>query len=155
MFKGLTDEKLKLFYGNVNCKNMIYCILSVFIILTYSIWKIYVLNYNCKSKNSVRPNWAWHLQYLIMLCWAHHSVLWVVLVTVKSVDDFFNLSLATLEVTVPRVAQLEADEQGLLLTTWLDEAVDGGREEGLWCYSYDGLFEQILSMQAPSLESRS
>ena len=45
-------------------------------------------------------------------------------------DDFFNLGLATLEVTVPRVAQLEADEQGLL-TTWLDEAVDGGREEGL------------------------
>ena len=34
--KGLTDKKFKLFNVNVNCKNIIYCVLSVFIILTYS-----------------------------------------------------------------------------------------------------------------------
>ena len=35
MYKALTDVKLKLFYGNMNYKNMIYHILLVFIILTY------------------------------------------------------------------------------------------------------------------------
>ena len=34
--KGLTDKKLKLIYGNVNYKNIIYYILFVIIILTYS-----------------------------------------------------------------------------------------------------------------------
>ena len=36
-FKGLTDKKFKLLYGNVNYKNMIYYLLFVFILLTYSI----------------------------------------------------------------------------------------------------------------------
>ena len=40
MFTGLADKKLKLFYGNVNYKNMVYSILSVFIILTYSMKNI-------------------------------------------------------------------------------------------------------------------
>ena len=30
MFKGFTDKKLDIFYGNVNYKNMIYYILFVF-----------------------------------------------------------------------------------------------------------------------------
>ena len=36
IFKGLTDQKLKRFLGNVNYENMIYYILLVFIILMYS-----------------------------------------------------------------------------------------------------------------------
>ena len=38
-------------------------------------------------------------------------------------DDLLRVSGATLEGTVPRVAQLEADEQGVP-TTWLDVAGD-------------------------------
>ena len=36
MYKELADKKLKPFYGNVTCKNVIYCILFVFIKLTDS-----------------------------------------------------------------------------------------------------------------------
>ena len=46
---------------------------------------------------------------------------------VKSLDDLLKVSGATLEGTVPRVAQLEADEQDVS-TTWLDVAGDGGGE---------------------------
>ena len=48
---------------------------------------------------------------------------------VKSLDDLLKVSGATFEGTVPRVAQLEADEQDLS-TTWLDVAGDGGGEAG-------------------------
>ena len=43
---------------------------------------------------------------------------------IKSLDDLLKVSGATLEGTVPRVAQLEADEQGVS-TTWLDVAGEG------------------------------
>ena len=46
---------------------------------------------------------------------------------IKSLDDLLKVSGATLEGTVPRVAQLEADEQDVS-TTWLDVAGDGGGE---------------------------
>ena len=48
---------------------------------------------------------------------------------IKSLDDLLKVSGATLEGTVRRVVQLEADEQDVS-TTWLDVAGDGGREGG-------------------------
>ena len=50
----------------------------------------------------------------------------------ESLDDLLKVSGATLEGTVPRVAQLEADEQDVS-TTWLDRAGDGGGEGGGDC----------------------
>ena len=44
---------------------------------------------------------------------------------IKSLDDLLKVGGATLEGTVPRVAQLEADEQGVS-TTWRDVVGDGG-----------------------------
>ena len=44
---------------------------------------------------------------------------------IKSLDDFLKMRGATLEGTVPRVAQLEADEQGVS-TTWTVVAGEGG-----------------------------
>ena len=44
---------------------------------------------------------------------------------IKSLDDLLKVSGATLEGTVPRVAQFEADEQGVS-STWLDVAGEGG-----------------------------
>ena len=46
---------------------------------------------------------------------------------IKSLDDLLKVSGATLEGTVPRVAQLEEDEQDVS-TTWLGVAGDGGGE---------------------------
>ena len=46
---------------------------------------------------------------------------------IKSLDDLLKVSGATLESSVPRVAQLEEDERGVS-TTWLDVAGDGGVE---------------------------
>ena len=46
---------------------------------------------------------------------------------IKSLDDLLKESGAALEGTVPRVAQLEADEPGVS-TTWMDVARDGGGE---------------------------
>ena len=43
---------------------------------------------------------------------------------IKSLDDLLKVSGATLEGTVPRVTQSEADEQSVS-TTWLDVAGDG------------------------------
>ena len=60
---------------------------------------------------------------------------------IKSLDDLLKVGGTTLECTVPRVAQLEADEQGVS-TTWLNIAVDGGWEEGRGV-SYGGLFESL------------
>ena len=51
---------------------------------------------------------------------------------IKSLDDLLKVSGATLEGTVHRVAQLEADEHDVS-TTWLDVAGDGGGEEGGDC----------------------
>ena len=51
---------------------------------------------------------------------------------IKCLDYLLKVSGATLEGTVPRVAQLEADEQGVS-TTWLDVAGDGGGEGGGSC----------------------
>ena len=51
---------------------------------------------------------------------------------IKSLDDLLKVSGAILEGTVPRVAQLEADEQDVS-TTWLDVAGDGGGEGGGNC----------------------
>ena len=51
---------------------------------------------------------------------------------IKSLDDLLKVSEATLEGTVPRVAQLEADEQ-YVSTTWLDVARDRGGEGGGDC----------------------
>ena len=51
---------------------------------------------------------------------------------VKSLDDHLKVSGATLEGTLSRVAQLEADEQDVS-TTWLDVAGDGGGEGGGNC----------------------
>ena len=48
---------------------------------------------------------------------------------IKSLNDLLKVSGATLEGTVPRVAQLEADEQDVS-TTWLGVAGDGGGEGG-------------------------
>ena len=48
---------------------------------------------------------------------------------IKSLHDLLKVSGATLEGTVPKVAQLEADEPGVS-TTCLDEAGDVGREGG-------------------------
>ena len=50
----------------------------------------------------------------------------------KSLDYLLKVSGATLEDTVPRVAQLEADEQDVS-TAWLDVAGDGGGEGGGDC----------------------
>ena len=50
---------------------------------------------------------------------------------IKSLDDLLMVSGATLEGTVPRVAQFEAGEPGVS-TTWPDVAGDGGGEgEGI------------------------
>ena len=43
---------------------------------------------------------------------------------IKNLDDLLKVSGATLEGTVPRLAQLEADQQDVS-TTWLDVAGDG------------------------------
>ena len=51
---------------------------------------------------------------------------------IKCLDDLLKVSGATLEGTVPRVAQLEADEQDMS-TTWLDVAGDGGGDGGGDC----------------------
>ena len=51
---------------------------------------------------------------------------------IKSLDDLLKESGVTLEGTLPRVAQLEADEPGVS-TTWLDVAGDGGGEGGGGC----------------------
>ena len=51
---------------------------------------------------------------------------------IKSLDDLLKVSGTTLEGTVPRVAQLEADEPGVS-TTWLNVAGDGGGEGGVGC----------------------
>ena len=51
---------------------------------------------------------------------------------IKSLYDLLKVSGATLEGTVPRVAQLEADEPGVS-TTWLVVALDAGREGGGDC----------------------
>ena len=51
---------------------------------------------------------------------------------IKSLDDLLKVSGATLKGTVPRVAQLEADEQDVS-TTWPDVAGDGGGEGGGDC----------------------
>ena len=51
---------------------------------------------------------------------------------IESLDDLLKVSGATFGGTVPRVAQLEADEQGVP-TTWLDVAGDGGGEGGGGC----------------------
>ena len=50
----------------------------------------------------------------------------------KSLYDLLKVSGATLEGTVPRVAQLKADEQDVS-TTCLDVAGDGGGEGGWDC----------------------
>ena len=55
----------------------------------------------------------------------------------KSLDYLLKVSGATLEDTVPRVAQLEADEQDVS-TTWLDVAGDGGGEGTAIVEHYDG-----------------
>ena len=51
---------------------------------------------------------------------------------IKSLDDLLKVSGATLEGTVPRAAQLEADEPGVS-TTCLDVTGDGGGEGGGDC----------------------
>ena len=51
---------------------------------------------------------------------------------IKSLDDLLKVSGTTLEGTVPRGAQLEADEPGVS-TTWLNVAGDGGGEGGGGC----------------------
>ena len=51
---------------------------------------------------------------------------------IKSLDDLLKVSGATLEGTVPRVAQLETDGQDVS-TTWLDVAGDGGGDCGGDC----------------------
>ena len=48
---------------------------------------------------------------------------------IKSLDDLLKVSGATLYGTVPRVAQLEADEHGVS-ATWLYAARDGSGEGG-------------------------
>ena len=48
---------------------------------------------------------------------------------IKNLDDLLKVSGATLEGTVPRVAQLEADEQ-VVSTSCLDISGDGGGEWG-------------------------
>ena len=47
---------------------------------------------------------------------------------IKILDDLLRVSGATLKGSVPRAAQLDADEQGVS-TTSLDVAGDGGGEE--------------------------
>ena len=47
---------------------------------------------------------------------------------IKSLDDLLKVSGATLEGTVPIVAQFDA-----VSTTWLDEEGDGGVEVGEGC----------------------
>ena len=51
---------------------------------------------------------------------------------IKSLDDLLKVSGATLDGTVPKVVQLEADEQGVS-SAWLDVAGDGGGEGGGGC----------------------
>ena len=51
---------------------------------------------------------------------------------IKSLDDLLKESGATLEGTVPRVAQLKADKLGVS-TSWLDVAGDRGVEGGWGC----------------------
>ena len=48
---------------------------------------------------------------------------------IKNLDDVLKVGGARLKGSVPRVTQLEADEQRVS-TTWQDVAEDGGREEG-------------------------
>ena len=56
---------------------------------------------------------------------------------IKSLDDLLKVSGATSEGTVPRVAQLEADELGVS-TAWLDVAEDGAGEWAGVVMHYDG-----------------
>ena len=51
---------------------------------------------------------------------------------IKSLDDLLKESGTTLEGTVPRVAQLKADEPGVS-TTWVDVARDEGGEGSGGC----------------------
>ena len=51
---------------------------------------------------------------------------------IKRLDYLLKVNGATLEDTVPRVAQSEADEQSVS-TTWLDVAGEGGGEGGWGC----------------------
>ena len=48
---------------------------------------------------------------------------------IKKLDDFLKVGRETLEGAIYRVAQFEADEQGVS-TTWLDVAGDGGGSDG-------------------------
>ena len=65
---------------------------------------------------------------------------------IKSLDDLLKVSGATLEGTVPREAQLEADEQDVS-TTWLDVAGDGGGEGGSDCRAlgWERLLAKLVS----------
>ena len=67
---------------------------------------------------------------------------------IESLDDLLKESGATLEGTVPRVAQLEADEPGVS-TTWPDVAGDGGGEGGWGCraQSYERLLGKLVSAE--------
>ena len=65
---------------------------------------------------------------------------------IKSLDDLLKVSGTTLEGTVPRVAQLEADAQDVS-TTWLDVAGDGGGEGGGDCRAlrWERLLAKLVS----------
>ena len=57
MFKGIADKNMKLFYDNAMQEFDLLHFISSFI-MTYSIWKISALNSNCRSSNSVMPNFV-------------------------------------------------------------------------------------------------
>ena len=67
---------------------------------------------------------------------------------IKSLDDLLKVSGVTLEGTLPRVAQLEADEQDVS-TTWLYVAGDGGGEGGGDCRAlwWERLLEKLVSAE--------
>ena len=67
---------------------------------------------------------------------------------IKSLDDLIKVSGATLEGTVARVAQLEADEHGVS-TTFLDVAGDGGGEGGGGCRAlwWEPLLAKLVSAE--------
>ena len=73
---------------------------------------------------------------------------WYFMFLIKTLDDLLKVSGATLEGTVPRVAQLEADEQDVS-TTWLDVAGDGGGEWGGDCRAlwWERLFAKLVSAE--------
>ena len=66
----------------------------------------------------------------------------------ESLDDLVKVSGATLEGTLPRVAQSEADEQSVS-TTWLDAAGDGGGERGGGCRAlwWERLLAKLVSAE--------